>query len=181
MNEFKSSPEFASAPLNLNGEHQNIRQDRIQDDSVKWVSEDSKRSSRHVTSRGLSELPKGPRRSSNNMTDSPTNEKSNKSRQSRKTSKLKDSSDESNPSRQIMQMDTFLGDGSPARDLPDIPKKSRRKKSKDIPNSDESSKLRSKGQSMEPESPSEAIPKSRNKQRSLEENEPFERGVSEIS
>ncbi|KAE9589918.1 putative CRIB domain-containing protein [Lupinus albus] len=35
MNEFKSSPKFASAPLNLNGEIQNIGQDN----SVKWVSE----------------------------------------------------------------------------------------------------------------------------------------------
>ncbi|OIW21437.1 hypothetical protein TanjilG_03537 [Lupinus angustifolius] len=115
------------------------------------------------------------------MTDSPTHEKSNKSRQSRKSTKLKDSSDESTRTRQIMQMDAFLGDGSLIRDLPDIPKKSRRKKSKDIPSGCESSKLRSKGQPTEPESPSEAIPKSRNKQRSLEENEPYERGVSEIS
>ncbi|KAE9612217.1 putative CRIB domain-containing protein [Lupinus albus] len=35
MNEFKSSPGFTSAPLNLNGELQNIGQN----DSVKWVSE----------------------------------------------------------------------------------------------------------------------------------------------
>ncbi|KAE9612216.1 hypothetical protein Lalb_Chr06g0170591 [Lupinus albus] len=132
---------------------------------------DSKRSSRHTTSRGLPDLPKGPRKSSNNITDSPTNEKSNKSRQSRKPSKLKDSPDESNPTRQIMQMDAFLGDKSPARDSPDIPKKSRRKKSKDNPNGGEPSKLRLKGQPIEPESPSGATPKSRNKQRSLEENE----------
>ncbi|OIW01676.1 hypothetical protein TanjilG_19784 [Lupinus angustifolius] len=177
MNEFKSSPQFASAPLNLNGESQNIGQDN----SVKWVSEDSRRSSRQVNSRGLPELPKGPKRSSNNTTDSPIRERSNKPRQSRKTSKLKDSSDESNSTEQIIQMETVQGDGSPARNLSDIPKKSHRKKSKDSSCGSESSKLRSKGQSMEPESPSGFVSKSKNNQRPLEENEHYQRGVSEIS
>lgn len=35
MNEYKSSPGFASAPLNLNGDAQN----KGQDNSVKWISE----------------------------------------------------------------------------------------------------------------------------------------------
>ncbi|KAE9589917.1 hypothetical protein Lalb_Chr21g0313991 [Lupinus albus] len=115
------------------------------------------------------------------MTDSPTREKSNKPRQSKKSSKLKDSSDESNPTEQIIQMDTIQRDDSQARNLSDIPKKSRRKKSKDNPCSSESSKLRSKGQFVEPETQSGYVSKSKNNQRPLEENEHYQRGVTEIS
>ncbi|KAE9619391.1 hypothetical protein Lalb_Chr02g0152631 [Lupinus albus] len=115
------------------------------------------------------------------MTDSPTKEKANKTRQARKSSKLKDSSDESNPTQQIIQLDVLQGDGSPTNNLPDIPKKSRRKKLKDNTNFGESSKLRSKDQLAELEYPSEFVSKPRNKQRFIEESGQYERGVSRIS
>ncbi|XP_057425103.1 CRIB domain-containing protein RIC6-like [Lotus japonicus] len=131
MNEYKSSPGFASAPLNLNGDAQN----KGQDNSVKWISEDSRRSRPRLgqgegMGRDLPDLPKGSRRqSTGNMTDSPSREKS---RQSKKSSH-KSSSLNKEPQ----------GEGSPA---PDIPKKTRRKKSKENSGSGGgSSKSRSKG------------------------------------
>ncbi|CAL0299662.1 unnamed protein product [Lupinus luteus] len=166
MNEFKSSPGYASTPSDLDGELQHIEQDN----SVKWVSEVSRRGSRHVNSKG----PKIP-------TDSSIKEKSNKPKPSRKSSKLKDSLNESNPTQQFIQLDAFQGDESPANNVSDIPKKTRRKKLKDNSNFGESSKLRSKDQLMESESPSEFVSKPRNKQRFIEESGQYERGVSRIS
>ncbi|KAJ1397854.1 hypothetical protein SESBI_31513 [Sesbania bispinosa] len=166
MNEFKTTPGFASAPINLTGDVQN----KGQDNSVKWTSEDSRRrSSRNVNSQGqgrdLPELPKASRRQamSNNI-DSPTREKSDKSRQSRKSSnrnsQLKDSSDGSKSNHQLMSIE---GDG-----VPEIPKKTRRKKSKDNSNGGGSSKLRSKAQPAETNL-------------DFGENEHCERGMSGIS
>ncbi|OIV90533.1 hypothetical protein TanjilG_32410 [Lupinus angustifolius] len=170
MNEFKSSPRHASTPLDLNGELQHIEQDN----SVKWVSEVSRRGSRHVNARGS-------KVSTNNMTDSPTKEKANKTRQTRKSSKLKDSLDESNPTQQVIQLDAFQGDESSTNNSLDIPKKSRRKKLKDNSNFGESSKLRSKDQHTELESPPAFVSKPRHKQRFMEESGQYERGVSRIS
>jgi len=144
-----------------------------------------RRSTRGVNSqtqgRDLPELPKGSRRQMNsNITDSPTRERTRQSRRSsaNKQSNLKDSSDGSNDS-------LIQSDGSQGENLPDIPRKARRKKSKDKENSGggSSSKLRSKAQqasdpNLDYESPSS---KSRNKPKSFEENEQYERGTSIIS
>jgi len=145
-----------------------------------------RRSTRGVNSktqgRDLPELPKGSRRQMNsNITDSPTRERTRQSRRSstNKQSNLKDSSDGSNDS--LMQLDGSEGENN----LPEIPRKARRKKTKDKENSSSgsSSKLRSKAQqpsdpNLEYESPSS---KSRNKPKSIEENEQYERGTSIIS
>ncbi|KAK7267424.1 hypothetical protein RIF29_20098 [Crotalaria pallida] len=166
MNEFKTSPGFASAPLSQIGDVPTI----VQDNSVQWVSEDSRRGSRHGKGRALPELPKGSRRqSTSNITDSPTKEKSDKSRQRK-----------SNKPKEIIQLDSLAGDGSPARSLPDIPKTSRRKKSKDNSNNGggSTSRLRTKDQSSDSGSPSGSVSRSRNKQRSLEDDEQYERGVT---
>ncbi|KAK7277493.1 hypothetical protein RJT34_22506 [Clitoria ternatea] len=173
MNEFKTSPGFASAPLNLTGDIQN----KGQDNGVKWVSEDSTRkSSRNVSSQGvkrdLPELPKGSRRASGNgVTDSPTREKTEKARQPKRSAKAKDSSDESK----------FMSpDGSPARSIPDIPKKSRRKKSKEN-SSGVPSKLRSKAQALDTSSVDSGSPSEAKQRSSFDENEQFEREMDRIS
>lgn len=184
MNEFKTSPGFASAPLTLTGDVQN----REQNNGVKWVSEDST-SSRRSSKQGrdLPELPKASRRpSTGSITDSPTKEKSDRPRQSRRSSRPKDPSspsDGSRPIRQLISNDSLQGDeGSPARVPPDIPKRSRRKKSKDSSGGG-SSKLRSKAQSSDPnldfESPSGSTTRSRTKQRPFDDNNGYyERGAS---
>ncbi|TKY52759.1 CRIB domain-containing protein RIC7 [Spatholobus suberectus] len=156
MNEFKTSPGFASAPINLTGDGQN----KGQDNAVKWVSEDTRRRN----TRDLPELPKpSKRQSTGGVTDSPTREKSNKPRQSRKSSNKP--RDESNPTQQPVSTDSF----HPSPTLPDIPKKSRRQRSKEN-SSGGSSKLRSKAQpTSDAGSPTQS--KSRNKPRSFEENE----------
>ncbi|KAK7345748.1 hypothetical protein VNO77_16359 [Canavalia gladiata] len=147
MNEFKSSPGFASPPVNGG-----------QENGVKWAE---------GVKRDLPELPKASRRGV--TTDSPTREKSEKTRQPRKSSnkssQLKDSSDGSNSTQQFMSTDPF----SPARTPPDIPRKSRRKKSKENSTGSSSSKLRSKVQSSDPNV--DSMPKSKDKQCSFEENE----------
>ncbi|WJX11932.1 hypothetical protein P8452_02478 [Trifolium repens] len=178
MNEFKTAPGFASAPMTLTGDAQS----KAQDNNVKWVSEDTRRrSSRSVNSqtqgRDLPELPKASRRQTNsNTTDSPTREKTRQSRKTssnRPSSNLKDSSDDSQD----------LVDGSQAQNIPEIPKKTRRKKSKDKDSGSSTSKLRSKTQqqqqqpsdpNMEYESPTS------NKPSSFEENENYERGMSGV-
>ncbi|KAK2455236.1 CRIB domain-containing protein RIC6 [Trifolium repens] len=177
MNEFKTAPGFASAPMTLTGDAQS----KAQDNNVKWVSEDTRRrSSRSVNSqtqgRDLPELPKSSRRQTNsNTTDSPTREKTRQSRKTssnRPSSNLKDSSDDSQD----------LVDGSQAQNIPEIPKKTRRKKSKDKDSGSSTSKLRSKTQqqqqpsdpNMEYESPTS------NKPSSFEENENYERGMSGV-
>ncbi|KAJ7972623.1 CRIB domain-containing protein [Quillaja saponaria] len=134
MNEFKSPHEHSSAPLTFEQE--------------KWVSEDSPRRGTRTTnsSRDLPELPKSSRRhsSTSNITDSPTKEKSDKqkSRRSSKTSKSRE--DGNKPTR--LPVDLVQESASPSRSLPDIPKKTRRKKSKD---SGGSTRLRSKAQITE--------------------------------
>lgn len=153
---------------------------------------DSRRSTRSVNTQGqgrdLPELPKASKRQTNgNMTDSPTREKPRQSRKSsnNKHSNLKDSSDGSKQAQQqLMSTDSQIQqvDGPQAQNLPDMPKKIRRKKSKDN-SSGGSSKLRSKvQQSSDPNldfgSPSS---KSRNKPRPFEENEQYERELSRIS
>ncbi|XP_027362964.1 LOW QUALITY PROTEIN: CRIB domain-containing protein RIC6-like [Abrus precatorius] len=163
MNEFKTSPGFASAPINLTGDVQN----KGQDNAVKWVSEDSRRkSSRSVHSQGvgrdLPELPRASRRQP--MGDSPAREKTEKTRQSKKSSNKNSQPKDSMETQQFMSPDSScLGDGSPARSLPDIPKKARRKKSKENSSGGGSSKLRSKAQQLDSnlDSEPESMSKSR--------------------
>ncbi|KAM5563392.1 hypothetical protein ABKV19_018176 [Rosa sericea] len=125
MNEFQSPPGFASGPLCPNGE-------MTDDNTVKWVSEDSsRRSSRSSMSPTHDpELPKSSRRQSSRGhegggggTESPR-EKSDKPRQTRRPSR-RDSSEGTRGGRQEAT------DTSSESSLPDIPKKSRRKKSKE--------------------------------------------------
>ncbi|TQE09842.1 hypothetical protein C1H46_004616 [Malus baccata] len=130
MNEFQAPPGFQqSAPLG-NG-------DMKEDYGVKWVSEDSsQKSSRGARSpaHDMPDLPKSSRRHSSNGhggggTDSPKKEKSDKVKHTRRSSKNREISDSS--TRGIQQsMDPSQGSKSP-QNLPDIPKKTRRKKSKD--------------------------------------------------
>ncbi|GAU50217.1 hypothetical protein TSUD_29030 [Trifolium subterraneum] len=184
MNEFKTAPGFASAPMTLAGDAQS----KAQDNNVKWVSEDTRRrSSRSVNSqtqgRDLPELPRTSRRQTNssNTTDSPTREKTRQSRKTssnRPSSNLKDSS--SDGSKQELMSNEL--DGSQAQNIPEIPKKTRRKKSKEKENSSgngSSSKLRSKTQqpldsNLAYESPTSKSPSS------FEENENYERGISGV-
>ncbi|KAI4349372.1 hypothetical protein L6164_009964 [Bauhinia variegata] len=157
MNEFKSSPSpgLASAPLNLNGDI-----NKGTDDSVKWVSDDTRRGSRSTASnsqaRDLPELPKSSRRqSTGSVTDSPSREKSDKPR-SRRPSKPKDSTDGSRSTRKSGHTDSLQGSESPARSIPDVPKKTRRKKSKDTStNIGSASKLRVKAQTCASDSNSD--------------------------
>ncbi|XP_059433540.1 CRIB domain-containing protein RIC7 [Corylus avellana] len=130
MNEFKSPPGYSSVPLNL---PEDVKEDS--EDRVKWYSEDSssRRSARVPNSpaRDLPELPMSSRRQSSTgaVTESPNREKPEKPRQSRRSSKssVKDSSDGAKPTRQQQ----VPMESSPAYSPPDIPKKSRRKKSKE--------------------------------------------------
>lgn len=134
MNEFKSppAPAYASAPMNLNGEAKDGP------NPVKWVSQDATRRSGWVEnspSRDSPELPKASRRqqstsSANGATESPTREKVEKSRQ-RRSSKHSSREAADSPRQSCRSTDSNPGVDSPARNLPDIPKKSRRKKSKD--------------------------------------------------
>ncbi|KAK3028125.1 hypothetical protein RJ639_038986 [Escallonia herrerae] len=134
MKEFKS-PEFQSAPLEATGDH-------IENPEIKWVSEDSSQRGANSSPRDLPELPKSSRRhsaSENPLSgESPRRDSSTKLRQSRRHHS-KDSSESVKSTRQ--PLDPSLE--SPARNLPDIPKKSRRKKSKDSVNGG-SSRSRSK-------------------------------------
>ena len=168
MNEFKTTSGFtSSAPMTLTGDVQN----KVQDNTVKWISEDSRRkSSRCVNSqtqgRDLAELPKTNRRqTNNNMTNSPTKEKPRQSRKtsssSNKNSNLKDSS---------LDGPKQPSDGPPAHNIPEIPKKTRRKKSKENSSGGgSSSKLRSKTQ--QPLDPNLDYGSPNSKPRSFEENE----------
>ncbi|KAK2401490.1 CRIB domain-containing protein RIC6 [Trifolium repens] len=193
MNEFKTAPGFASAPMTLTGDAQS----KAQDNNVKWVSEDTRRrSSRSVNSqtqgRDLPELPKSSRRQTNsNTTDSPTREKTRQSRKTssnRPSSNLKDSSDGSKQELMSNDSQDLVVDGSQAQNIPEIPKKTRRKKSKDKDSSSgcgsSTSKLRSKTQQQQPSDPNmdyeSPTSKSRNKPSSFEENENYERGMSGV-
>ncbi|XP_030542484.1 CRIB domain-containing protein RIC6-like [Rhodamnia argentea] len=135
MNEFRTTPGFSSAPLGVPG-------DMNGDGSVRSVASEgsSLRGNQTPTfpsspARDLPELPKSSRRhSTGTSTDSPTKSKSDKSsRGSRRASKGSPARDPSDPVRKLQ--DSSLGAGSESSPrkskLPDIPKKSRRKKSKD--------------------------------------------------
>lgn len=99
-------------------------------------------------SRDLPELPKASRRqqstsSANGATESPTREKVEKTRQ-RRSSRHSSREAADSPRQSCLSTDSNPGVDSPARNLPDIPKKSRRKKSKD--GGGGSSRSRSKAQ-----------------------------------
>ncbi|KAJ8559346.1 hypothetical protein K7X08_003404 [Anisodus acutangulus] len=122
MKEFNGPGQFQSAPLVPSPADIPKENPEIQ-----WVSEDSNRRSRNANPSSAGDQPKSTRRHSsskeNGGTDSPK-----KSRSSRRHHR-KDSADGSKHGR--IQLDSAAGSESPARDLPDIPKKSRRKKSKE--------------------------------------------------
>ncbi|CAL5207055.1 unnamed protein product [Lathyrus oleraceus] len=191
MNEFKTTQGFASAPMALTGDAQN----KAQDDPLKWISEDSKKKgSRSVNSqtqgRDLPELPKASRKQTNGSTiDSPTREKPrHRKTSSNKPSNLRESSDglKHAQQQQLMSDDSQIQqlDGSPAYNLQENPKKTRRKKSKDKENlSDRSSKIRVKAQQSSDSSLDYGSPSSkpRNIPSSFEENENYERGMTRVS
>ncbi|KAI3460972.1 hypothetical protein Pfo_017635 [Paulownia fortunei] len=131
MKEFKSSTGFQSAPLGPPG-------DSRDDSEIKWVSE----------VKDPPELPKSSRRHSsteNNTNDSPRKkDSSTKSRQPRKH-QSKDSSDSGLKSSSQQPQELSLATSSPPRSLPDIPRKSRRKKSKESVGGGGSTRSRSKG------------------------------------
>ncbi|KAL6527703.1 hypothetical protein OROMI_029514 [Orobanche minor] len=112
MKEFKSSTGFQSGPLGP-------PPDSRGDTEIKWVSEDSKRRNNRATTnspkRDLPELPKSSRHQSDNNIISNDSPRKQKSRQSRRQ-QGKDSSNKS---------------GHQPDSLPDIPRKSRRNKSKE--------------------------------------------------
>ncbi|KAK7832609.1 crib domain-containing protein ric6 [Quercus suber] len=128
MNEFKAPPGFSSAPLSHPG-------DKKEETGIQWVSEELPRSSRRSAS------------SSSSATGSPIREKTEKSRQSRRSSK---SSKESTDAIKLNRLPidpglasvSSLESVSPAHSLPDVPKKIRRKKSKDCGGSTRSSRLK---------------------------------------
>ncbi|XP_055831708.1 CRIB domain-containing protein RIC6-like [Solanum dulcamara] len=121
MKEFNGPGQFQSAPL---------VPPASDNPEIKWVSEDSNRRSRNANSSSVRDQPeqsKSTRHHSsskeNGGTDSPKKSKS--SRRHRR----KDSADDLKHGR--IPLDSAAGSESPARDLPNIPKKSRRKKSKE--------------------------------------------------
>ncbi|CAI9107593.1 OLC1v1006980C1 [Oldenlandia corymbosa var. corymbosa] len=130
MKEFKSPTSFQSAPLGMPG-------DPKENPEIKWVSEDGK--SGRGKNKDQSEGAKSSRR--NSSTDSSDSPKKERSRHSRKHHS-KDSAEGGKSSRQIQ--DPGLGSDSPARNLPDIPKRSRRKKSKDSMSAGGSGSVRSR-------------------------------------
>lgn len=130
--------------------------------------------------RDLPDIPKSSRRQPiGEFMDSPTRDKPRRPRQ-KKSSKNKTTSDGSRQSRNSMASDLGEGSESPARNLPDIPKKSTRKTSKEVSSggSRDSVKprLRSQNLHLGAESPSHSMTKSRNKQRSLDEDADREKG-----
>uniref|UniRef100_A0A7N0VIM3 CRIB domain-containing protein n=1 Tax=Kalanchoe fedtschenkoi TaxID=63787 RepID=A0A7N0VIM3_KALFE len=127
LTNYKSDPDFTSSDLALPEEPGRARDLP----PIKPASEDSssirsRRASESAT-RDLPDLPKTSRRhaSSNGAIDSPVRDKSEK-RQSRRPH----SGEEPNESSSAQTI-VDLSEASPARSLPDIPKKSRRKKNKD--------------------------------------------------
>ncbi|XP_061343374.1 CRIB domain-containing protein RIC7-like [Gastrolobium bilobum] len=192
MNDFKSVLGISSAPLNSNGDIHS----KGSDNSAKWISEDSmKRDSRSANCQGQEkELPKSSRRQSNstgNIRESHAKEKSDRPRHPKKSSNQShpnDSFNGSKPTEQLMNitdMDSMQLHGSdlPPRSQQDIPRRSHSKKTRDASNVGGSSRIRSKAQTRDPNlnegTPSRSSSKSRNKHRSLEENEQVERGSNE--
>ncbi|XP_075478073.1 CRIB domain-containing protein RIC6-like [Primulina tabacum] len=143
MKEFPSQTGFQSAPLGPPGE-------LGENPEIKWVSADSGRGNKSSNSprKDLPELPKSSRRhasAENNANDSPRKkDSSTKSRHSRRH-QSKDSSEGGSVKSTRQLQESSQGTSSPSRDLPDIPKKSRRKKSKESVNGGGSTKSRSKG------------------------------------
>ncbi|XP_028758317.1 CRIB domain-containing protein RIC6-like [Neltuma alba] len=171
MNEFKNTP---GAPPDVNGDLHNINANREID---MFTSQDSRgRTPRSVNSsdRDLPDIPKSSRRQSSGdfIMDSPSRDKPEKPRQ-RRSSKNKDS-------RSSAACDLGEGSESPARNLPGIPKKSRRKKSKEASGSagggSTKSRLKSQNSDLDVGSPSCSLTKSRNKQRSFDEDAQSEKG-----
>ncbi|XP_073147672.1 CRIB domain-containing protein RIC6-like [Henckelia pumila] len=144
MKDFSSQTGFQSAPLGPPPE------ELADNPEIKWVSADSGRGIKSANSprKDLPELPKSSRRhasADNNTTDSPRKkDSSTKSRHSRRNHS-KDSSEGGSVKSTRQLQESSQGTSSPSRDLPDIPKKSRRKKSKESVSSGGSSKSRSKG------------------------------------
>ncbi|KAL9239056.1 hypothetical protein vseg_013411 [Gypsophila vaccaria] len=119
MNDFKSSaPENGSSNGDANRDAE----------EVEWVSQDSttKKSVKDSSSRDLPTIPKSSRRQpsvdSIGSTDSPLGSPTQKNKSSRRRSKQKESSNNNSPRG---------GESSNSQGLPNIPKKTRRKKSKD--------------------------------------------------
>ncbi|KAJ8749094.1 hypothetical protein K2173_013701 [Erythroxylum novogranatense] len=145
MSEFKASPGFASAPLSINGE---MKEDAL----VKWVSEDSshRRRARGQSQNGQAnepdsptrapgspskdtEIPKPSRRRSttgNKADESSAAEKTDKPKQRRSSKNMvpRELSDGAKPAR--LPKDPSKGN-EPSSNLPDIPRKTRRKKTKE--------------------------------------------------
>ncbi|KAF5738979.1 hypothetical protein HS088_TW12G00175 [Tripterygium wilfordii] len=159
MNEFKPppSPGFSSAPLN-HGERE-IKEKT----PVKWVSEDTSRRGGRATpnspARDLPDLPKSSRRRSSTEAapgevsgvESPTKAKADKARQSRRSSK--------NSAKNLLDPTKSgqVTDSPPSRTLPDVPKKTRRKNSKECSvNGRTNGSSRSKAQAVELDNGSES-------------------------
>ncbi|KAG8370822.1 hypothetical protein BUALT_Bualt13G0023400 [Buddleja alternifolia] len=149
MKEFKAPTGYHTAPLGSPG-------DPLKEDpEIHWVSEDSKRGHRTGNSPrtgnpqpDLPEVPRSSRRhhhhtTENNTNDSPKKKDSTKQRSSRRH-QHKDPSDTTLKFNHHQRDPTQASTSSPARNLPDIPKKSRRKKSKETDGGDGSTRSRSK-------------------------------------
>ncbi|KAF3436125.1 hypothetical protein FNV43_RR23217 [Rhamnella rubrinervis] len=150
MTEFKPPEGFSSAPLGLTGDVKGNPND------VQWVSEDgNRRDSRasNARARDLPELPKSSRRqhSAGSAVESPTRGKSERTKQRRSSKNSnRDSTDSPKgprPGRLSLDSSLAAASESPSRNLPDIPKKTRRKKSKDAYVGGSSSKQKPKAQS----------------------------------
>lgn len=138
MNEFKPPPGGSNGDMKA-------------DASLQWTSQDSRRDMAvtNQTARDMPELPKSSRRQSStvggssSVTECSTKEKSEKAK-SRKSSKSKESSSSSDR----RSTDLNQGTDSPTQSLPGVPKKARRKKSKDT-GVEGSTKSRTKGTAAE--------------------------------
>ncbi|KAL5561942.1 hypothetical protein UlMin_031689 [Ulmus minor] len=140
MNEFKAPPGFASAPLSLTGaEETNRRGVKVPNSPVRDLP---------------SELPKASRRqhsasAGGGAVESPTRDRSEKSRQRRSSKNIANRDATDSPRQGRRSVDSSGGSDSPARNLPDVPKKSRRKKSKECAIGGGSSRSRSKAQNSD--------------------------------
>ncbi|XP_058208076.1 CRIB domain-containing protein RIC7-like [Rhododendron vialii] len=145
MEDFKAPQGSESVPLPVNGdskenpenkgassEGSSRRSSRSQNPSTKDIPELPKSTRRHSLEDGSSTAPASPRR-----------ESSTRSRQSRRNT-----SDGSKPARQPKGL--VIGSDSPSRDLPDVPKKSSRKKAKDPTGEGSTRSSRSKAHNIPP-------------------------------
>ncbi|KGN57890.1 hypothetical protein Csa_011162 [Cucumis sativus] len=119
-----------------------------QDASAQCVSQDSKRDMA-VTSRDMPELPKSSKRQSStvggSVAESPTMRDKSEKVKSKKSSKARESSSSDNIGPSRRNSDLNQGSESPTESLPGVPKKGRRKKSKE----EGSTKSRSKATAAE--------------------------------